>query len=87
MSILAICSVTDWIRELSGMAPMGILFAITTLGAAIFPYIKRKPVRPCASPGTLKKMRSSARRQSLARSWCASSWVAPGRARSAALRT
>jgi hypothetical protein len=41
VSILAICSVTDWIRELSGMAPMGILFAITTLGAAIFPYIER----------------------------------------------
>ena len=41
MSILTIYSTTAWIRELSAMAPMGILLTITKVGAAISPYVER----------------------------------------------
>ncbi|MGB3906685.1 MAG: hypothetical protein WBB22_17400 [Anaerolineae bacterium] len=45
MSILAMHSSTDWIRVLSGMAPMDIVFTITTFVAAIFPFMKREPMK------------------------------------------
>lgn len=50
--ILAIFSFTDWIRVLSGMAPMGIVFLITTFVAAIFPFIKREAYE--ASPAKIE---------------------------------
>ena len=38
-------SSTDWIRVLSGMAPMDISFTITTFVAVIFLFIKREPMK------------------------------------------
>jgi amino acid transporter len=40
--VLAVYSFTDWIRFLQGMAGMGMVFTVTTLAAALFPFIKRK---------------------------------------------
>jgi len=40
--ILAIYSFTDWVRVLSGLAPMGIVFMITTFVGMIFPFTHRK---------------------------------------------
>ncbi len=42
MTILPMYSFTDWIRVLSGMAPMGIVFTITRFVAAILSFIKRE---------------------------------------------
>jgi amino acid transporter len=39
--ILAIYCFTDWIRFLQGFAGMGVVFTITTLAAALFPFYKR----------------------------------------------
>jgi len=50
--ILAIYSFTDWITVLSGMAPMGIVFLLTTVVAAIFPFIKREAYE--TSPARIK---------------------------------
>jgi hypothetical protein len=42
VTILAMYSFTDWIRVLSGMAPVGIVFTMTRFVAAILPFIKRE---------------------------------------------
>jgi len=42
VTILATYSFTDWIRVLSGMAPMGTVFTITRFVAAIFLVTKRE---------------------------------------------
>jgi hypothetical protein len=42
VAILAMYSFTEWIRVLSGMAPMGIVFTITRFVAVILPFIKRE---------------------------------------------
>ncbi len=39
--VLAVYSFTDWIRFLQGFAGMGVVFTITTLAAALFPFYKR----------------------------------------------
>jgi len=39
--VLAVYSFTDWIRFLQGMAGMGVVFTVTTLAAALFPFMKR----------------------------------------------
>jgi amino acid transporter len=41
ITVLAVYSFTDWIRFLQGMAGMGMVFTLTTLAAALFPYMKR----------------------------------------------
>jgi len=52
VAILAIYSFTDWIRILSALVGMGIVFTITTFVAAIFPYLKREVYE--ASPAKME---------------------------------
>lgn len=50
--VLAVYCFTDWIRFLQGMAGMGLVFTITTLAAALFPFYKRDVYK--ASPAKLE---------------------------------
>jgi amino acid transporter len=52
LSILVIYSFTDWLHTIQGMAATGLVFMVTTLAAAFFPYTKRETYE--ASPARIE---------------------------------